>query len=133
MANATHQPPRILKALHALLSPLGFGRGMLNRRTSHEQPRQLLELYSFEGCPACRRVRRTLTELDLDFVHRSSPMGSDRNRSKLAKRGGRVRFPYLVDPNTGVEMYESREIVRYLEQQYGEADVSCVSALPAPR
>jgi glutathione S-transferase len=26
--------------------------------------------------------------------------------------------PYLVDPNTGVEMFESADIVRYLEDTY---------------
>jgi len=27
--------------------------------------------------------------------------------------------PYLVDPNTGREMYESDDIVAYLEAEYG--------------
>ncbi|MBD0172046.1 glutathione S-transferase, partial [Acinetobacter baumannii] len=26
---------------------------------------------------------------------------------------------YLVDPNTGVKMFESAEIVKYLKKQYG--------------
>jgi glutathione S-transferase len=26
--------------------------------------------------------------------------------------------PYLVDPNTGVEMFESADIVRYLDRTY---------------
>ncbi|KAL6180288.1 hypothetical protein ACLB2K_046952 [Fragaria x ananassa] len=29
-------------------------------------------------------------------------------------------FPFLIDPNTGISMYESGEIVRYLFQQYGK-------------
>jgi anaphase-promoting complex subunit 7 len=33
--------------------------------------------------------------------------------------GGKEQFPYLIDPNTGVSMYESGEIVKYLFQQYG--------------
>ncbi|WP_225313032.1 glutathione S-transferase N-terminal domain-containing protein [Klebsiella pneumoniae] len=28
-------------------------------------------------------------------------------------------MPYLVDPNTGVKMFESAEIVKYLKKQYG--------------
>jgi glutathione S-transferase len=28
-------------------------------------------------------------------------------------------LPYLVDPNTGTAMYESADIVRYLEREYG--------------
>ncbi len=30
------------------------------------------------------------------------------------ERGGKAQFPYLVDPNTGVEMYESLDIIDYL-------------------
>lgn len=50
----------------------------------------------------------------VDFIHRTAPIGDRRNRSRLAARGGRVQLPYLVDPNTGQEMYESREIIAYL-------------------
>lgn len=30
-----------------------------------------------------------------------------------------MQVPYLVDPNTGVKMFESAEIVKYLKKQYG--------------
>jgi glutathione S-transferase len=30
-----------------------------------------------------------------------------------------MMVPYLADPNTGQEMFESADIVRYLEQTYG--------------
>lgn len=94
--------------------------GMFRRPVAAaERPAALLELYSFEACPASRRVRRVLTELDLDFVHRSCPRGESPNRTRLKARGGKVRVPYLVDPNTGVEMYESRDIVTYLVTTYG--------------
>jgi glutathione S-transferase len=28
--------------------------------------------------------------------------------------------PYLVDPNAGIEMFESADIVRHLEQSYAD-------------
>jgi glutathione S-transferase len=31
-----------------------------------------------------------------------------------------MMVPYLVDPNTGVAMFESAEISRYLIETYGE-------------
>jgi glutaredoxin len=98
---------------------LGLLPGTFKRTSDAQPPSAPLELYSFEGCPACRRVRRTLTELDLDFVHRTCPIGDSENRRRLLTRGGKSQVPYLVDPNTGVEMYESRDIVRYLLKQYG--------------
>jgi glutathione S-transferase len=36
----------------------------------------------------------------------------------MMAKTGRFQVPYLVDPNTGVEMYESEEIVKYLEEVY---------------
>ena len=41
-------------------------------------------------------------------------------RDAFVKRSGRMMVPFLADPNTGVEMFESADIVVYLEQTYGE-------------
>jgi glutaredoxin len=83
------------------------------------RPAALLELYSFEGCPFCRRVRERLSELDLDYIHRSCPKGESPNRAKLKELGGKIQVPYLVDPNTGTRMYESDDIITYLDRTYG--------------
>lgn len=42
---------------------------------------------------------------------RDGPMGTSRNRRWLAEHSGRVQVPYLRDPNTGTEMYESDAIL----------------------
>jgi glutathione S-transferase len=83
------------------------------------KPEELLELYEFEGCPYCRLVREALTMLDLDARIYPCPKGGERFRPALVERGGKAQFPYLVDPNTGREMYESADIVRYLFETYG--------------
>ena len=83
------------------------------------RPAQPLELYEFEGCPYCRKVREALSILDLDARVLPCPRGGPRFREELKRRGGRSQYPYLVDPNTGKEMYESDDIVDYLFQQYG--------------
>lgn len=33
------------------------------------------------------------------------------------------QFPFLVDPNTGKQMYESDEIITYLFNEYGDGQV----------
>jgi glutathione S-transferase len=48
-----------------------------------------------------------------------APKDTGRNRKVLAERTGQVQVPYLIDPNTGTEMFESAEILRYLETTYG--------------
>ncbi|MBW1883337.1 MAG: glutathione S-transferase N-terminal domain-containing protein [Deltaproteobacteria bacterium] len=88
------------------------------------RPEKMLEVYEFEACPFCRKVREALSILDLDARILPCPKGGKRFREALVKRGGKAQFPYLVDPNTGVEMYESDDIVRYLFAQYGDGKVS---------
>jgi len=83
------------------------------------RPERLLELYEFEGCPFCRKVREALSVLDLDAVIYPCPKGGPRFRPEVEARGGKQQFPYLVDPNTGTEMYESDDIVRHLFERYG--------------
>ena len=86
------------------------------------RPEQALELYEFEACPYCRRVREALTVLDLDAVIRPCPRGGTVYRPAQKRRGSGL-FPFLVDPNTGVEMEESADIVAYLFSQYGAGPV----------
>ena len=75
------------------------------------RPEKPLELYEFEACPFCRKVREALTLLDLDALVLPCPKGGPRFREEVKRRGGKYQFPYLVDPNTGKEMYESDDIV----------------------
>ncbi|KAH8970670.1 hypothetical protein BDL97_02G100600 [Sphagnum fallax] len=89
-------------------------------RAESGQPPQLFQLYEFEACPFCRRVREALTELDLSAEVYPCPKGSIRHREFVRSVGGREQFPYFLDPNTGVSMYESSDIVRYLFSKYGQ-------------
>jgi glutathione S-transferase len=94
-----------------------FGNVHYGRTRVPEQP---LELYEFEVCPYCRIAREALSALSLDPIIYPCPRGGTLFREKVKREGGRYQFPYLVDPNTGVSMYESAEIVAYLFKQYGE-------------
>jgi len=84
-----------------------------------KRPEKPLELYDFEGCPYCRKVREALTALDLEAVVHPCPKGGTRFRETVIAAGGKAQFPYLVDPNTGTAMYESNDIVEYLFSRYG--------------
>ena len=84
------------------------------------KPKKLLQLFDIENCPYCRLVREALTELDLDAEILPCPKQGERFRPEVVERGGKAQFPYLVDPNTGEEMYESLDIVAYLFETYGQ-------------
>ena len=42
------------------------------------------------------------------------------NRDRMIKEQGRFQVPFLRDPNTGAELYESAAIVDYLNDVYTE-------------
>jgi glutathione S-transferase len=97
-----------------------FGNVHHERRKTPEQP---LELYEFEVCPYCRIAREALSALSLDPIVYPCPKGGTRFREKVKAEGGRHQFPYLVDPNTGIAMYESADIAEYLFREYGNGRV----------
>ena len=80
-------------------------------------PDEPLELWSFEGSPYCRLAREALCELELPYVLHNVAKGSA-GREAFVKRSGKTMVPYLADPNTGREMFESADIVKYLSATY---------------
>jgi glutathione S-transferase len=120
------RPLDVATSLAATLARLGSG---VSVGTLGPRPERLLELYEFESCPYCRKVREALSILDLDARVHPCPKGGTRFRPEVERRGGKQQFPYLVDPNTGKEMYESDDIVRYLFEQYGGQGVPMLLAL----
>ena len=98
------------------------GAGMFVRGVG-ARPEARVRLYEFEGCPFCRKVREMLTTLDLDAAIFPCPKGGTRFRPEVEKHGKR-QFPFLIDPNTGTEMFESDAIVQYLADR--------IDGLPAP-
>ncbi|HXF07897.1 MAG TPA: glutathione S-transferase N-terminal domain-containing protein [Candidatus Acidoferrales bacterium] len=99
---------------------LGLGRGMMAQPAAIHTPppAQPLRLYDMEGCPFCRAAREALSALHLDAEILPCPKGGTRFRPEVVTLGGKAQFPYLVDPNTGVRMYESEAIVEYLFRTY---------------
>ena len=120
------------------LASIANGRRGALARPSRRNERPL-ELYSFESSPYSRLVREVLCELELHYVLRTTGKAdprelgppsvrdrlwrarpdTSRNRTALFERTGRVQVPYLIDPNTGAEMFESAVIVDYLDRTYG--------------
>lgn len=107
----------------SMLSTLVRASNGIQSKPAAVKPAQTLQLYDIENCPYCRLVREALTELDLDAEILPCPKGGERFRPELEARAGKAQFPYLVDLNTGVEMYESLDIVAYLFETYGQREL----------
>jgi glutathione S-transferase len=105
--------------LHSMaVSVVRLGRGTFASRKARREPEEALELYEFEACPYCRKVREVLSEMDLEYLSHPCARGS-RNRARVIELGGKAQFPFLVDPNGGRRLYESEDIIDYLLTTYG--------------
>ncbi|MEE9279208.1 MAG: glutathione S-transferase N-terminal domain-containing protein [Myxococcota bacterium] len=121
--SATSRWIRALDVSSSVVTTLArFGAGARVGATG-PRPERTLELWDFEGCPYCRKAREALSILDLDALVYPCPKKGRRYRPGLVERGGKAQFPYLADPNTSREMYESDLIVRYLFETYGDGSV----------
>ncbi len=77
----------------------------------------MLELYQFEECPYCGKVRAKMTDLQLDFIARAAGRGGT-NREMVKKISGQTKVPVLVDGDKVI--VDSDKIIEYLEKNYGE-------------
>lgn len=90
-------------------------------RTSQLQP---LVLYEFEACPFCRKVREAVSLLSLTVTYRPCPKNGQLYRREIKTLYGEgATFPYLEDPNTGIQMFESDQILDYLFKTYGNGEI----------
>ncbi len=80
----------------------------------------MLRIYQTTFCPYCIYVRQELQRLgleeDTDFNLIDANHGS-LHREELLALGGKSQVPFLVDGD--VKMYESTDIVSYLNKKYG--------------
>jgi len=76
-----------------------------------------ITLYSYEASPFCKLVREKLVELEIPHLQKSCGRGSPKRQELMDKRG-RFQAPYIEDPNTGIAMFESAAIVKYLQETY---------------
>ena len=101
-------------------------------RIPSKKPKKLLELYSFEPSPFCKKVREILSSLEIAYISRNIPRGSlkrpqfkekyGENIAKWRKNIGAICVPFLIDPNTGIKMFESEDIKQYLIKTYQDGE-----------
>lgn len=87
-------------------------------------PAEPIILYEFESCPFCRKVREACSILSLSVTFRPTPRNGRTFRPEIkTKYGSKATFPYMIDPNTGVTMFQSDDIIKYLFKLYGNGNV----------
>merc|ERR1711871_45134 len=96
----------------------GSGGGKLNKFARVDnQAMKPITLYGWEGASFVTPVKQKLDELGLAYIFVNCASGSG-NRKLLTSRTKTFQVPYIEDPNTKVNMFESKEIVKYLQSTY---------------
>jgi glutathione S-transferase len=86
-------------------------------RTPSKNPEEPLQLWSYEGCPYSRIVREKLCTLEIPYYLHNMAHGSSK-REEFKSKYGKLQFPFLSDPNTNWNGFESGDIVGYLDKTY---------------
>ena len=132
LANKAASVASMLRGVKAVHPKKNLARG---------KPKAPLHLYGFEASPFCRLVREKLSELEVGYINHNvareriqdigafgfhlgfgeyQPIkGGKRDRLMNEDLKGKLLFPYLIDPNNDTQMYESQDIIDYLEYNYG--------------
>ena len=92
-----------------------LGRG--SRFEESKAAKEPLVFWGYEASPFCKIVRERLCELEIPHLYKTCTRGSSK-RKELLKKTGLFQVPYIEDPNTGVNMFESDEIIKYLDKTY---------------
>ena len=87
-----------------------------------------MALYQFRACPFCVKTRRAIIRLNLDIEKRDA-INNAQHRADLAELGGEIKVPCLKIDEAGSTqwMYESSEIIAYLENRFGESTMAAHS------
>ena len=70
-------------------------------------------LYLLEECPFWKKVIKHLNEKDISF--RSLDIKDPVNLDELLILGGESQVPFFVDTDHNIKMYESEDIINYID------------------
>lgn len=90
----------------------------------------MLELWQTEWCPASRRIRQRLTELEVDYVIHQVPVDKDERTALVAATGSDI-IPVLLDH--GDILVGEDAIRRRLDQTIAESIRADAHRLKAER
>jgi glutaredoxin len=109
---------RLILFFDWLFSPRGVQRTPEAQQAVDAQTADLM-LYQYPACPFCVKVRRAMKRNSLHIETRDA-LRDARARQELLDGGGTLKVPCLHIRTQGQNhwLYESSDIVRYLEQRF---------------
>ena len=108
---------RLILILNFMFAPKKLKRSVAEQQKV-DQETQLLQLFQYQACPFCVKVRRAIRRKALNITLIDAKKAE--NKQKLAEQGGKIKVPCLrIEENNEVTwMYESSDIISYLETKF---------------
>lgn len=75
----------------------------------------MMTLYVRSGCGFCLRVLAHIAEHNIPLEVKE--IGDETAYAELMEKGGKGQVPFLDDPERGTSMYESADIIAYLDER----------------
>ncbi len=75
----------------------------------------MLKLYTFQSCPYCEKVRRVFMSDKVSYEEVTAERGTP-GAEEVERLGGKLQVPFLVDTEAGISMYESDDIINYVQK-----------------
>ncbi len=75
----------------------------------------MLILYTKNNCPYCEKVKSAFEQKNLQYEERNI---ENEDFLEEARSKGAKTMPFLVNPDTGVAMGESSDIIDYVEEEF---------------
>ena len=73
----------------------------------------MLDLYVLENCPYCDKVINFMNEKHVQY--NKIDISNPKCEEILIKLGGKRQVPFLVDKERGIQLYESSDIIEYIQ------------------
>lgn len=111
---------RIILLINFLTLPRGVKRPA-EQQAQIDMETKSLALYHYQACPFCVKVRRSLKRNSLKIESRDAKR-SEQFKQELLAGGGALKVPCLrIEEGGEVKwMYESSDIITYLESRFTE-------------
>ena len=120
---------RLIVFVDLLTRPKKMQRSPTEQKLVDEAARGLA-LYQFYACPFCVKTRRALHRLNVPVEYRDAQK-DPQHRTALQEEGGKIKVPCLRIQESGSDtwMYESSDIIAYLNRRFGVASADKAAAV----
>lgn len=108
---------RLILTLNFIFAPKKLKREIQLQEKIDQETKEL-QLYQYQACPFCIKVRRAIDRNSLNITIIDAKQSA--NKQRLEQQGGQIKVPCLrIQKGQEITwMYESSEIINYLEKRF---------------